>query len=108
MTGLYRGGNRYHVVFRQIADFSQPAPGGREAAVRAAVVRYVAVLEEYCRSDPYNWFNFYDFWHGADATGGASARASPSAPGAGVWGGGPRPPAARPPPPPPPSPPSPA
>src|SRR5437660_1486457 len=25
MTGLYRGGNRYHVVFRQIADFSPPA-----------------------------------------------------------------------------------
>ena len=34
MTGLYRGGNRYHAVFRQIADFSQPCPRGREAAVR--------------------------------------------------------------------------
>ena len=31
------------------------------------VARYVALLEAYCRSDPYNWFNFYDFWHGADA-----------------------------------------
>jgi predicted LPLAT superfamily acyltransferase len=20
------------------------------------------VLDRYCRSDPYNWFNFYDFW----------------------------------------------
>jgi predicted LPLAT superfamily acyltransferase len=20
------------------------------------------VLEHYCRSDPYNWFNFFDFW----------------------------------------------
>jgi predicted LPLAT superfamily acyltransferase len=67
MTGLYRGGNRYHVVFRQIADFSQPAAAGREAAVREAIGRYVALLEECCRSDPYNWFNFYDFWHGADA-----------------------------------------
>jgi predicted LPLAT superfamily acyltransferase len=69
MTGLYRGGNRYHVVFRQIADFSQPASGGREAAVRAAIERYVQLLEEYCRGDPYNWFNFYDFWYGADAMG---------------------------------------
>jgi len=67
MTGLYRGGNHYHVVFRQIADFSRPDPAGREAAVRAAIARYVALLEAYCRSDPYNWFNFYDFWHGADA-----------------------------------------
>ena len=28
-----------------------------------AIRRYVALLEECCRSDPYNWFNFYDFWH---------------------------------------------
>jgi len=63
MTGLYRGGNRYHVVFRPLADFSQRAPGGREAAVREAIERYVSILEEYCRSDPYNWFNFYDFWY---------------------------------------------
>ena len=67
MTGLYRGGNRYHAVFRQIADFSQPCPRGREAAVREAIERYAQLLEEYCRSDPYNWFNFYDFWHGARA-----------------------------------------
>jgi predicted LPLAT superfamily acyltransferase len=65
MTGVYRGGNHYHAVFHQIADFSQPAAGGREAAVREGVARYVALLESYCRSDPYNWFNFYDFWHGA-------------------------------------------
>ena len=66
MAGLYRGGNRYRVVFRQLADFSQPDPLGRERAIRAGIERYVALLEEYCRSDPYNWFNFYDFW-GADA-----------------------------------------
>jgi predicted LPLAT superfamily acyltransferase len=66
MTGLYRGGNRYHVVFRQIADFSQVPREEREAAVREAIVRYAQLLEQYCRSDPYNWFNFYDFWHGAE------------------------------------------
>lgn len=66
MTGLYRGANRYHIVFRPIADFSQRAPGGREAAVLEAVARYAAILEEYCRSDPTNWFNFYDFWKGSE------------------------------------------
>jgi predicted LPLAT superfamily acyltransferase len=77
MTGLYRGGNRYHVVFREIADFSQIARGAREAAVSAAIERYVALLEEYCRSDPYNWSNFYDFWHGTGASGaGASGTAA--------------------------------
>jgi hypothetical protein len=67
MTGLYRGANRYHVVFRQIADFTDVARGEREARVQQAIRRYVALLEEYCRSDPYNWFNFYDFWHDAAA-----------------------------------------
>jgi predicted LPLAT superfamily acyltransferase len=65
ITGLYRGGNRYHVVFEQIADFSSASRGGREEQVQAAVLRYVQVLERCCHSDPYNWLNFYDFWHGA-------------------------------------------
>jgi predicted LPLAT superfamily acyltransferase len=62
MVGLYRGRNRYHVVFEKVADFSVASVGSRELAVRAAIERYVAVLEQYCRSDPYNWFNFFDFW----------------------------------------------
>jgi len=66
MAGLYRGGNCYRVVFLPLADFSQPSPLGRTQAVRAAIERYVALLEQCCREDPYNWFNFYDFW-GADA-----------------------------------------
>jgi predicted LPLAT superfamily acyltransferase len=62
MAGLYRGRNNYHVVFEQVADFSVMSVGSRDLAVRAAIERYVAVLERYCRSDPYNWFNFFDFW----------------------------------------------
>lgn len=62
MAGLYRGKNNYHVVFEQIADFSATAVGARHVAVRTAVDRYAAALDRYCRSDPYNWFNFFDFW----------------------------------------------
>jgi predicted LPLAT superfamily acyltransferase len=62
-AGLYRGKNNYHVVFERIADFSATSIGGRHLAVRAAIERYAAILEHYCRSDPYNWFNFFDFWH---------------------------------------------
>jgi predicted LPLAT superfamily acyltransferase len=62
MIGLYRGRNRYHVVFAPIADFSAVAAGGRAAAVHAGIERYAALLQQYCRSDPHNWFNFYDFW----------------------------------------------
>jgi len=67
MIGLYRGGNRYHVSFETLADFSQIEPGKRDAAVRVAVERYAGLLETYLRSDPYNWFNFFDFWRSADA-----------------------------------------
>jgi predicted LPLAT superfamily acyltransferase len=62
MVGLYRGKNNYHVVFEKVADFSVMSVGSRDLAVRAAIERYVAVLERHCRSDPYNWFNFFDFW----------------------------------------------
>ena len=62
MAGLYRGKNHYHVVFAQVADFSTTPAGGRDAAVRAAIERYAALLDRYCRMDPYNWFNFFDFW----------------------------------------------
>jgi len=62
MVGLYRGGNHYHVVFEPVADFSASSPKTRDDAVRAAVERYAALLDKYCRSDPYNWFNFFDFW----------------------------------------------
>lgn len=67
MAGLYRGGNRYHVAFEPLADFSATPAADREAAVAVAVRRYAAVLERYCRAEPYNWFNFFDFWHSAAA-----------------------------------------
>jgi len=62
MLGLYRGGNRYHLVFELLADFSTVGRAERAAAVEQAITRYAALLEKYCRSDPYNWFNFFDFW----------------------------------------------
>jgi predicted LPLAT superfamily acyltransferase len=63
MTGLYLGGNRYEVHFEPLADFSQTLPAGREAAVAEAIASYASLLEQYCRKAPYNWFNFFDFWH---------------------------------------------
>lgn len=62
MAGLYRGGNHYDVHFELLADFSIPDPNGRDAAVREVLAKYVAALERHCKSAPYNWFNFYDFW----------------------------------------------
>ena len=66
MTGLYGGGNRYDIHFEKIADFSHLPRGERAAEVQAALTRYVALLEKYCRAAPYNWFNYFDFWQLAD------------------------------------------
>lgn len=65
MVGLYRGGNRYDMHFDELADFRQPPadPAAREALVLAAMSDYVRRLEALCREAPYNWFNFYDYWH---------------------------------------------
>jgi predicted LPLAT superfamily acyltransferase len=62
MLGIYCGGNRYRVVFEEIADFSGVGRKDRDEAIRRAVVRYAGRLESYCRQYPYNWFNFFDFW----------------------------------------------
>jgi predicted LPLAT superfamily acyltransferase len=63
MAGLYQGGNHYRAVFEPLADFGSLRPGERETAVATAVRRYAALLEKHCRENPYNWFNFFDFWH---------------------------------------------
>ncbi len=62
MVGLYGGNNRYDIHFETLADFSTVPAGGRDAAVQAAMARYVLLLEQHCRAAPYNWFNFFDFW----------------------------------------------
>ncbi len=35
----------------------------REARLRQLVQQYAARLEAYCLRAPYQWFNFYDYWH---------------------------------------------
>lgn len=60
MAALYRGGDRYDVHFDLIEE---PDPtAASEHAIEATMRRYVARLEDHCRSAPYNWFNFYEFW----------------------------------------------
>jgi predicted LPLAT superfamily acyltransferase len=64
MAGLYAGGARYDVIFEPLADFSERIadPAERERRIRSAVEAYVTRLESLCRTYPYNWFNFHDFW----------------------------------------------
>jgi predicted LPLAT superfamily acyltransferase len=61
--GLYRGGNRYDLYFETFAKCIKIARSERDTLLGEWTQRYAARLEHYTRLDPYNWFNFYDFWH---------------------------------------------
>lgn len=62
--GLYRGGNRYDLIFETFVDGGLDLPRGkRSAALQALIARYAGRLEHHALSAPFNWFNFYDFWN---------------------------------------------
>jgi predicted LPLAT superfamily acyltransferase len=69
--GLYRGGNRYQLVFEPFSGPIKVARQHRAAVLGELAQRYAARLEHYARSAPYNWFNFYDFWNTPSAQDGA-------------------------------------
>jgi predicted LPLAT superfamily acyltransferase len=59
--GLYEGGASYRIEF---IDFGPPADkDSRGAALQTVVDRYAALLEQYARRYPNNWFNFYPYWN---------------------------------------------
>jgi len=62
MFGIYRGGNRYDVHFERLAGIGATARAERDRAIEEALRHYVGRLEHYCRTAPYNWFNFHDYW----------------------------------------------
>ena len=76
--GIRKGNRHYEVRFEPFAEHVVLPAGDRAAALRDLAGRYAGRLEAQCRQNPYNWFNFYDFWarHPAKAipAGGARAR----------------------------------
>jgi len=90
--GLYRGGNRYDLMFESFSDEGIDLPRrGRSVLLASLIQRYAARLEHHARSAPFNWFNFYDFWnlHEPSPVPASRALADPVArPGAGAGGAG--------------------
>jgi len=74
--GLYRGGNRYDLVFEPFSN-GVDIPRERRRSELATLIRgYAERLEHHARSAPFNWFNFYDFWEHPDAEAAAETRDS--------------------------------
>lgn len=61
--GLYRGGNRYDLHFEAFADTVTIERQRRETDLSEIAQRFADRLAHNARRAPYNWFNFYDFWH---------------------------------------------
>lgn len=61
--GLYRGGNHYDLSFELFSEQVDIPRQARAEALGSLIQRYATRLEHYVHQAPYNWFNFYDFWH---------------------------------------------
>jgi len=60
--GLYLGNNHYALHFEVLSEEIVIRREHRDEDVQQWMQRYADRLEHYARSEPYNWFNFYDFW----------------------------------------------
>jgi predicted LPLAT superfamily acyltransferase len=67
-SGLYMGDGHYVVRFETLSSAHEFADCSRDTIVKSLVSRYAARLETQCRRAPYNWYNFFDFWHDAAAS----------------------------------------
>jgi predicted LPLAT superfamily acyltransferase len=62
-----RENGRHRLYFERFAERVVLPRGDKEAALAALAGRYASRLEAYCLRDPFQWYNFFDFWAEAGA-----------------------------------------
>ena len=62
-SGVYCGKNKYEIYIEKISDAKKLPRAERDEYVKETTQKYVDRIEYYLKKHPYNWFNFYDFWH---------------------------------------------
>jgi predicted LPLAT superfamily acyltransferase len=62
MFSMLRG-KRYEVHFELLRESARLPRKGREQFLKELVTDYAARLQYHCLRAPYQWFNFFDFWH---------------------------------------------
>ncbi|HEX5055458.1 MAG TPA: glycosyltransferase [Gammaproteobacteria bacterium] len=55
-------GDKYYVHFERFAERMQLPRKSRERHLQHFIQNYAKRLEHYCLQEPFQWFNFYDFW----------------------------------------------
>lgn len=61
--GLYRGGNRYDIHFELLSEKLDFPRESRQQQIQGWMQQYASTLQRYVVEAPFNWFNFYDYWH---------------------------------------------
>lgn len=54
---------RYQIRFQWLGDGASVTRKQRAQHLQTLVGEYARQLEEQCRRHPFEWFNFFDFWH---------------------------------------------
>lgn len=65
---IYRGRGHYDMYFEVLCDPVVFSRGARLREARRLAGQFAERLAHHCRSAPYNWFNFFDFWAITDST----------------------------------------
>ncbi len=58
----WEGKDRYAAEFSGFYDGAHVPRAERPQKAAEMAQDYAAILESWCRDDPYNWFNFFDIW----------------------------------------------
>ncbi len=67
MIALRQGPARYEVFAEELVPPAGASRPGRDERVRALLLDYAARLEHHCVRNPFQWFNFFDYWGEAAA-----------------------------------------
>jgi predicted LPLAT superfamily acyltransferase len=60
--GIYKGGNRYDIYFEKLADQFPMEGMDKESSKQKWMQQYVDRLAHHSKQNPFNWFNFFDYW----------------------------------------------
>jgi len=66
LVALRDHSGRYRVFIESLAEGVKLPRRGREAVATELMTAFAQRIEHYCCSEPYQWFNFYDYWGDAD------------------------------------------
>ncbi len=66
LIALRDGAGRYRVYIESLAESVVHSRRGRDVVATELMSAFAQRIEHYCCREPYQWFNFYDYWGDAE------------------------------------------